>query len=220
MRPRPIVLISAAKGGTRSGSETTSLLHPLLGKSLLQRCVETARGLAPKRIIVAGGPDKGAAEASAGSVFSGVEFLAPAGPRKRPSIPAALRAALSGEKDGDLLVLPADRPLLRPDALRELLTYHRRRRSDLTVMSAAAADPRGNGRIVRGPDGSVRVVADADAGPADLTIPEIDASVYVLRVGGPAPAVLMAPGNRAAAGWASRRPSARPSGPAAASKPS
>ena len=200
MRPRPIVLISAAKGGTRSGSETTSLLHPLLGKSLLQRCVETARGLAPKRIIVAGGPDKGAAEASAGSVFSGVEFLAPAGPRKSPSIPAALRAALSVEKDGDLLVLPADRPLLRPDALRELLTYHRRRRSDLTVMSAAAADPRGNGRIVRGPDGSVRVVADADAGPADLTIPEIDASVYVLRVGGPAPAVLMAPGNRAAAG--------------------
>ena len=142
MRSRPIVLISAAKGGTRSGSETTSLLHPLLGKSLLQRCVETARGLAPKRIIVAGGPDKGAAEASAGSVFSGVEFLAPAGPRKSPSIPAALRAALSVEKDGDLLVLPADRPLLRPDALRELLTYHRRRRSDLTVMSAAAADPR------------------------------------------------------------------------------
>jgi bifunctional UDP-N-acetylglucosamine pyrophosphorylase/glucosamine-1-phosphate N-acetyltransferase len=114
--------------------------------------------------------------------------------------PAALRAALAGEKDGDLIILPADRPLLRAEAVRELLTYHRRRRSDLTVLSAAVADPRGSDRIVRGPDGSIRIVADRDAGPADLAIPEIDAGVYVLRIAGPAPAFLSGPRRRAAAG--------------------
>jgi bifunctional UDP-N-acetylglucosamine pyrophosphorylase/glucosamine-1-phosphate N-acetyltransferase len=49
-------------------------------------------------------------------------------------------------------------------------------------MSAAVSDPRGCARIRRGPDGSIRVIADAEAGPSDLTIPEVDASVYAARI--------------------------------------
>jgi bifunctional UDP-N-acetylglucosamine pyrophosphorylase/glucosamine-1-phosphate N-acetyltransferase len=177
-----IVLISAADGGKRFRTETNKLLHPLLGKSLLQRAIETARGVSPKRIIVAGGGDHGLLEASAREF--GAEFMALDGPRKGAFGFAAVRAVLAGEEGGDLLALPADCPLLRAPSLREFLTYHRRRRAVLSVMSAAVFDPRGRGRIVRGPGGSIRIVQDGKAGPAELTIPEIDASIYAARTGG------------------------------------
>ena len=183
MSRRLVVLIAAANGGTQFGSASHKFLHPLLGKSLLQRAIETARGISPKRIIVAGGDDSDPINDAARG--AGAEFIAWGGPRKAASGLAAVRAALSGEESGDLLILPADRPLLRPETLRELLTYHRRRRSDLTVMSAAVSDPRGCGRVKRGPDGAIRIVPDGEAGPAELTIPEIEASVYAVRIGGP-----------------------------------
>ncbi|MGD0783695.1 MAG: NTP transferase domain-containing protein, partial [Candidatus Aminicenantales bacterium] len=180
MSRRLIVLIPAAEGRERFGSEANKISRPLLGKTLLVRAIEIARGVSPNRIIVVGGGSPGVAGASARE--AGAEFIALAAPRKGVSGVAAVRAALSGEKAGDLLILPADRPLLRPETLRELLTYHRRRRADLTLMSAAVSDPRGCARIRRGPDGSIRVIADAEAGPSDLTIPEVDASVYAARI--------------------------------------
>ncbi len=196
MSRRLIVLIPAADGGKRFGSKASKFLHPLLGKSLLLRAVEIARGVSPNRIIVAGGGDADLAGASAGD--AGAEFITLAPLRKNASGFAAVRAALSGEEAGDLLVLPADRPLLRPDTLRELLTYHRRRRADLTLMSAVVSDPRGCGRVGRGRDGSIRIIADAEAGPADLTIPEVDASVYAVRLGDVLSALAAARHRRAA----------------------
>jgi bifunctional UDP-N-acetylglucosamine pyrophosphorylase / glucosamine-1-phosphate N-acetyltransferase len=182
MSKRLVVLILAAGEGTRFRSETTKILHPLLGKSLLLRTIEAARGLAPRRILLMAGRDPDRVAAAARE--AGVEVFVPKDRRGTARAVAAAKSALAGEEASDLLILPADRPLVRTETLRELLTYHRRRRAVLTVMSAEVPDPRGCGRVVRGEGGAIRIVGDGEAGPAALTIREIETSIYAARVGG------------------------------------
>ena len=50
-----------------------------------------------------------------------------------------------------------------------------------TILSAEPPDPRLYGRIVRGPDGSVRIVEGTDASDEEQQIREINSSIYVFR---------------------------------------
>ena len=66
--------------------------------------------------------------------------------------------------DSDVLVLPGDTPLLRPETIAELVREHRLSEAACTVLTAIIDDPTGYGRVVRGKDGRVaRIVEEADA---------------------------------------------------------
>jgi bifunctional UDP-N-acetylglucosamine pyrophosphorylase/glucosamine-1-phosphate N-acetyltransferase len=68
-----------------------------------------------------------------------------------------------GELD-DLVVLPGDTPLLRPDTLAALLAAHRGASAAATLLTARLDDPTGYGRVVRSRDGRVAsIVEEADA---------------------------------------------------------
>ncbi|HET6372584.1 MAG TPA: bifunctional UDP-N-acetylglucosamine diphosphorylase/glucosamine-1-phosphate N-acetyltransferase GlmU, partial [Candidatus Polarisedimenticolia bacterium] len=91
------------------------------------------------------------------------------------------RALFSRSKrsTADLLILSGDVPLIRPDTLRALLSFHRRRRAAATVLTTRVADPSGYGRVVRSPDGSLAgIVEHRDATPAQKKIMEINAGLY------------------------------------------
>jgi bifunctional UDP-N-acetylglucosamine pyrophosphorylase / glucosamine-1-phosphate N-acetyltransferase len=181
MNKRLVVLIPAAGGETRLRSETAKVLRSLLGKSLLVRAIETARALDPRRIIVVAG--QASDQVAAAAREAGAEVVIPKDRRGTAPALAAAKTALAAEEKSDLLILPADRPLLRVAALDELLTYHRRRKAALTVLSAELADPHGFDRVERGGDGILRVVRENRAEPAVLAIPEVNAGIYVARVG-------------------------------------
>ena len=83
--------------------------------------------------------------------------------------------------EGDVLVLNADSPLIRPETIRRLVEHHRATGAAATLLSVE--DPgRSDGRIVRLPDGTLeRIVEDADA-DADLRrIREFNVGVYCFR---------------------------------------
>lgn len=84
--------------------------------------------------------------------------------------------------DGDVVVLPADMPLVRPATLAALVRYHRERDAAATLLTAMIANPSGYGRIVRGKDGDVaKIVEHSDATDAERGIEEINTSIYCFR---------------------------------------
>jgi bifunctional UDP-N-acetylglucosamine pyrophosphorylase/glucosamine-1-phosphate N-acetyltransferase len=93
-------------------------------------------------------------------------------------------------EDGDLLVLPGDTPLLRPQTLAALVKAHRQSDAAATLLTAVIDDPTGYGRIVRGKDERVRrIVEHKDATDEEREIDEICTSIYCFRRSVLAPAL-------------------------------
>ena len=87
------------------------------------------------------------------------------------------------EDDRDVLVLPGDTPLLRPETVAALVAEHRHSGAACTILTAVVDDPTGYGRIVRvGNDDRIqRIVEQADASPDDLGIREINTGIFCFR---------------------------------------
>ncbi len=111
----------------------------------------------------------------------------------------ALAVGLTGlpehddEDDRDVLVLPGDTPLLRPDTIGALVAEHRHSGAACTILTARLDDPTGYGRIVRvgNDDRIARIVEQADATPDDLAIDEINTGIFCFRRSLLAPALRM-----------------------------
>ncbi len=176
MSKRLVALILAADEGAAFKSQTPKALHPILGKTLLRLAVDAVRPLKPARLAVIAG--RGLDEAAC---VLGVEVISAGAPGTSSSALSAAAGIIRDEASADLLVLPADLPLLSSTALRELLTFHRRRRASLTVMSASVSDPRGRERVIRGQPGRVRIVAEGEAGGMALAVDEVYVPVFAAR---------------------------------------
>ena len=100
----------------------------------------------------------------------------------------ALAVGLTGLPDDDddevedLVVLPGDTPLLRPQTLAALVRAHRAEDAGATLLTAVVENPAGYGRVVHGKDGNVtRVVEEADATEDEKLIDEVNTSIYCFR---------------------------------------
>jgi bifunctional UDP-N-acetylglucosamine pyrophosphorylase/glucosamine-1-phosphate N-acetyltransferase len=80
---------------------------------------------------------------------------------------------------GTLLVVCGDTPLLEARTLDDLLTHHAGSGAAVTVLSMRLPDPKGYGRIVRDPAGSlVAIVEDRDAAPEQRALDEVNSGNY------------------------------------------
>ena len=99
----------------------------------------------------------------------------------------ALAVGLTGLPDDDdetedVVVLPGDTPLLRPQTLAALVRAHRAEGAGATLLTAVVDNPTGYGRVVYGKDGDVtRVVEEADATDQEKEIDEVNTSIYCFR---------------------------------------
>ncbi len=94
------------------------------------------------------------------------------------------------DDDGDVVVLPGDTPLLRPETIAALVEAHRSADRAATVLTAVVDDATGYGRVVRNGDGTVaRIVEHRDATDEQLEIDEINTSIYCFRTSLLAPAI-------------------------------
>jgi bifunctional UDP-N-acetylglucosamine pyrophosphorylase / glucosamine-1-phosphate N-acetyltransferase len=99
--------------------------------------------------------------------------------------------AEEGDDEDDVLVLPGDTPLLRPETVAALVAEHRLSGAACTVLTARMDDPTGYGRIVRvGKDDRVaRIVEQRDAAPDELAIDEVNTGIFCFRRGLLSPAL-------------------------------
>jgi bifunctional UDP-N-acetylglucosamine pyrophosphorylase / glucosamine-1-phosphate N-acetyltransferase len=148
-------------------------LHPLLGRRMVDWVVAAAAPLAPAPLVVVASPE------TAGS-FDGLQVAI----QERPlGTGDAVRTARDALGDAEaVLVLSGDTPLITTECLSELVRVHREADAAATVLSFVPDDPRSYGRIVRGDGGGVvAIVEAADATDEQLTIDEVNSSIYVFR---------------------------------------
>ena len=150
-------ILLAAGLGTRMKSALPKALHPIAGRSMVRHLLGSCEGVFAHAVVVTGpGMDALAREVAPHPVVVQQERLGTAH--------AALQAA-EHFGAGDVAVLYADNPLIRPDTLRRLLAA--RAEARLVLLAMRPADPGRYGRVIV-QDGTVqRVVEWADASPEE-----------------------------------------------------
>lgn len=171
------MVVLAAGIGKRFRSGLPKVLHTAAGLPLVHhvlRTVELLDGVERTLVVVGRGREQ-VVESVAGRFPSAV-FVDQPEQRGTGDAVRHCEEALAGFA-GQVLVLPGDSPLIRPETLEELVRHHRKSGADVTLLTAVAADPTGYGRVVR--DGaSFRVVEEADAGPDVRGIREVSTGTW------------------------------------------
>ena len=173
-------VILAAGKGTRMRSETPKVLHPILGRPMVVHVLDAliAAGADPVVLVIGHGAPR--VRAATGSRDGRVRFVEQTEQLGTGHAAAQARRGLQGFS-GDILLLPGDVPLVRPDTLRNLLDYHRRTRAPVTVLTMRLENPAHYGRIVRDREGALdRIVEARDAGADVLAIQEINSGIYAV----------------------------------------
>ncbi|MFM8321028.1 MAG: bifunctional UDP-N-acetylglucosamine diphosphorylase/glucosamine-1-phosphate N-acetyltransferase GlmU [Chloroflexota bacterium] len=168
-------IILAAGQGTRMRSSLPKVLHPLLGRPLLQYVIDAARQVNGCEPVVVVGH---AAETIQAAFADGPRFVLQQPQLGTGHAVQQAEALVRGQAEL-VLVTYGDMPLLTAETLQRIVTLQQAHAGPVTMLSIIAADPRGFGRIVRDADGSVlAIVEEAQATPEQQAIRELNASVY------------------------------------------
>ena len=156
-------------------SARPKVLHPVCGRTILAWVLEAARDAGAGSLVVVTPPGEDDVRAIAEAYGRATIQTVARGTGD------AVRCGVEALEcfEGDVLVVSGDTPLIHSVLLAEIVETHRSARAAATLLSVLVPPPNGNGRVVRGPDGSVdRVVEARDASPAELDLTEINAGFY------------------------------------------
>lgn len=175
------VIVLAAGKGTRMKSDLAKVLHPCLGRPLLDWVLDQAEAAGASRQVVVVGHQREAVVAAVSG--RGVEFAVQAEQKGTGHAVQMCREHFAG-RSGTVLVLSGDVPLLSAETLERLKRTHADGACAATVLTAAFEDPTGYGRIVRDGEGRVaRIVEQRDASPEELAVKEINSGIYLFDTG-------------------------------------
>ncbi|MGH8127382.1 MAG: bifunctional UDP-N-acetylglucosamine diphosphorylase/glucosamine-1-phosphate N-acetyltransferase GlmU [Gammaproteobacteria bacterium] len=172
------VVILAAGEGKRMRSNRPKVLAELAGRPLLAHVFDTARKLAPERIVVV---VHGAGGRAIREAFSDTDLIWAEQPERRGTADA-LRAALPNlPAEGSVLILYGDVPLLDTDTLAPLAASAGE--GAFALLTARLNDPVGYGRIIRNASGqATRIVEERDATDDERAITEVNTGVVAAPV--------------------------------------
>jgi len=159
VRTSATAVILAAGMGTRMKSKMPKALHPLAGRSILRHLLDSCEAVF-ERIVVVLGPGMEALKAAAAPhpVIVQTERLGTA---------HATLQATGHFSDGDVAILYADTPLIRPETISALLARRQAGDAGLALLAMRPPDPARYGRVLQ-QDGFVsRIVEWMDATEAE-----------------------------------------------------
>ena len=168
-------VILAAGLGTRMKSTLPKTLHRIAGRSMLRHLLASCQSVFD-RIVVVLGPDMDAVRQEALPHVSVVQH------DRLGTAHAALQAQ-AHFGDGQVAVLYADNPLIRPETLRALLARRQEGDVGLGLLAFRPADPARYGRVITR-DGFVeRIVEWADASEDERAVDLCNAGVLCASAG-------------------------------------
>ena len=167
------IIVLAAGLGKRMRSELPKVLHPLAGRPLLGHVLETARELAPRKIIVVHG--HGAERVRAAFPGASLAWVLQA---EQLGTGHAVMQALPQVTAEEVLVLYGDVPLVRAATLERLRAAAQ---GGMALLTVELADPKGYGRVVRDGGKVARIVEEKDASPAEKAIREVNAGFMAMQ---------------------------------------
>jgi bifunctional UDP-N-acetylglucosamine pyrophosphorylase/glucosamine-1-phosphate N-acetyltransferase len=193
-RHRPLsAVVMAAGEGTRMKSARPKPLHVLCGRPMLLHVLDALAPLPLERAVVVVG--HGAESVTKTLLEEGppdlnIDFVDQRAQRGTGDAASVALTVFPDDEidDGDVIVLPGDTPLIRPETLAALVTTHREEDAACTVLVARRAEPDGYGIVIRGRDDRVTAIVDEpwthdlDGDEAGALGPvEVNTSIYCFR---------------------------------------
>lgn len=164
------IIILAAGLGKRMHSDLPKVLHPVAGRSMLERVMDTAQLLQPEKIHVVIGHQAAAIQAAC--PHAAVNWVIQTDLLGTGH--AVLQALPHIPEQAQVLVLYGDVPLLRVDTLQALVTLCQTQAQTLTLLLANPPNPYGLGRIVRDAQHQITaIIEEKDANEQQRAITEI-----------------------------------------------
>ena len=171
------IAILAAGKGTRMKSDLPKVLHPLAGKSLLERVLSSSQLLKPNRRLIVVGHQAKEIEESLKN-FKDLEFVLQHPQNGTGHAIQQLIPKLKGFK-GELLVLNGDAPMLKDKTLSSLVKFHKESKASVTFLSAILDSPQGYGRVFTNQLGLVReIIEECDCNNEQRKNKLINAGIY------------------------------------------
>jgi len=174
-KPKIDVVILAAGMGTRMKSDIPKVLHPLLGKSMVEYIFDAVRDIcADPPLVVVGNR----ADLVMETLGDKARYVV-----QEPQLGTAhavqcAREVLRGSSD-IVLVANSDFPLITARTYGLLVRMHQKSGSKLTLSTVVSGEPRGFGRILRDEEGRIiSIVEEKAATPGQKKITELNSNPY------------------------------------------
>nr|WP_278252893.1 bifunctional UDP-N-acetylglucosamine diphosphorylase/glucosamine-1-phosphate N-acetyltransferase GlmU [Alteromonas sp. 5E99-2] len=168
------VVILAAGKGTRMKSSLPKVLHPVGGKPIVQRIIDTVETLSPSAIQLVYG--HGADQLK--QTLKGENLNWCLQQEQNGTGHAVMQAQPYISDDEDVIVLVGDAPLIQASTLQRL--QEAKKNADIALLTVDLDDPTGMGRIVREGNNIVGIVEHKDATEAQRTIKEINTGMMMM----------------------------------------
>lgn len=179
MKQEVIGVILAAGKGTRMKSNKSKLVQKIYGKELVKRAVENTKKADVNEIIAVVGYMK---EQIKDCLKDTVKYAIQEEMLGTGHAVLQAKKYLEG-KQGKVLVLNGDVPILRPDTIKKLLNKSLENKEYATVLTTIYDNPHGYGRIIRDEGGNIKeIVEEKDATEEQKNIKEINAGVYCFDI--------------------------------------
>jgi len=177
--PELQVVILAAGEGTRMRSSRPKVLHPVLGRPMLEYVLHAVENLKPMNIAVVIGHGAARVREQIGKP-RGLKWVEQA--EQLGTAHAVLQCEKVGKTAQDVLIVCGDTPRLKSETLASLIEAHQSSGSAVSLLSAKLDDPHGYGRVLRGDDGScLGIVEEKDASAEQRGIREINSGIYCVK---------------------------------------
>jgi len=172
-------VILAAGYGKRMKSDLPKVMHPILGRPLIDWAVRAVEPLVdqPPVVVVGHGKEQVQAYLNGRVRFVDQRELLGTGHAVQQT-----EALLRGQSD-TVLVTYGDTPLLRSETLQGLVALFEEQRGSgdlaIAMLTVTREDPQGFGRIIRDAGGAIQcIVEEADCTPEQARIRELNPAIY------------------------------------------
>lgn len=173
-----IAIILAAGRGTRMKSDTSKVLHGILGKPMISYVTGAISRAAVRDIVVVTGFGSDKVK----DFFYGTGVKTVVQKRLLGSADAVGAAKREIRRYGDVLVVYGDTPLIKEDTIRKLIKKHKSSGASLTLLTAVLKDPAGYGRIIRDAGGRItRITEDNEAREYKKEVREINVGTCIFK---------------------------------------
>lgn len=169
------VVILAAGQGTRMKSKVPKVLHKVLDKTMVDYVIDSSLKAGAEDICVVVGHQSAMVKAMIGDR---VKFALQ---KEQLGTGHAVMQAGDFIKEGNILVLCGDTPLITAETIEKLNSIHNSENNDVTVVSMHVDDPTGYGRIVRMDNEFEKIVEQKDADDKQKRIKEVNSGVYIFK---------------------------------------
>ncbi len=170
-------IILAAGEGKRMKSTKPKVVHPLLGKEMINYVVDSVLMAGSEEIVVVVGHGRKEVEECLEGRPVKIALQ-----KSQLGTGDAVRAGLKCIKRDrkETIILCGDAPLIRGGSLKRLLRLHRREKAAVTLLTGIMENPKGYGRVIRDPGGAIaRIVEEKDANREERSVNEVNSGSYV-----------------------------------------